>query len=409
MNDTIFIIFYSKQTIKMRLFNYEKLSRSMHSSNVDVILAGTKPNVEYLTDFEWMKGFSKDNFLLEDGENYAASFVGLPIDENTGPFYVAPSTQIGYPENYHMWIKDISYWGPIFFVSGSESQIDSADNPIERVAQVLYEKNLDKARIGVEWRHLEMKFAEDLREFLPMATLVDAESILWDLRMVKSEEEIIRIRKASDITSDVINSIYENVAFEGMTEWDLEHHLGVAFAELGSRHLWTDVGFGPKGANFVGPTNEILRKGDILRIDASGWWKGYVTDQSRSSAWNGEISDDAKKAHASILRMNKKLRESVRPGSLPADLYRLTMQMFEEEGYDSLTPQAGHSLGRTVHEPPFLVEGSNRPLEPGMIVVVEPTMRVQGVGSINIEDTTLVTEDGCESLTSTPREWDAFL
>ena len=67
MNDTIFIIFYSKQTIKMRLFNYEKLSRSMHSSNVDVILAGTKPNVEYLTDFEWMKGFSKDNFLLEDG------------------------------------------------------------------------------------------------------------------------------------------------------------------------------------------------------------------------------------------------------------------------------------------------------------------------------------------------------
>ena len=107
--------------------------------------------------------------------------------------------------------------------------------------------------------------------------------------------------------------------------------------------------------------------------------------------------------------MNKKLRESVRPGSLPADLYRLTMQMFEEEGYDSLTPQAGHSLGRTVHEPPFLVEGSNRPLEPGMIVVVEPTMRVQGVGSINIEDTTLVTEGGCESLTSTPREWDAFL
>ena len=121
------------------------------------------------------------------------------------------------------------------------------------------------------------------------------------------------------------------------------------------------------------------------------------------------ISDEAKKAHASILRMNKKLRDSVRPGILPSDLYLLTMKMFEEEGYESLTPQAGHSLGRTVHEPPFLVKGSNKPLEPGMIVVVEPTMRVQGVGSINIEDTTLVTEDGCESLTSSPREWDAFL
>ena len=149
--------------------------------------------------------------------------------------------------------------------------------------------------------------------------------------------------------------------------------------------------------------------GEILRIDASGWWNGYVSDQSRSLAWDGEISDEAKKAHASILRMNKKLRDSVRPGILPSDLYLLTMKMFEEEGYESLTPQAGHSLGRTVHEPPFLVKGSNKPLEPGMIVVVEPTMRVQGVGSINIEDTTLVTEDGCESLTSSPREWDAFL
>ena len=94
---------------------------------------------------------------------------------------------------------------------------------------------------------------------------------------------------------------------------------------------------------------------------------------------------------------------------LPSDLYRLTMRLFEEEGYDSLTLQAGHSLGTVAHEPPFLVEGSDRPLEPGMIVVVEPTMRLAGIGSINIEDTTVVTEDGWEVLTSTPREWDAFL
>jgi Xaa-Pro aminopeptidase len=365
--------------------------------------------VEYLTDVEWMRWFDKENFLTENGEHYAAAFVGLPKEEADGPFYVAPSTQTGYPENYGIWIKDVRYWGPVFFVTGSFNQMDSADNPINRVAQVLREKGLDKGRIGVEWRHLEMQFAEDLREFLPMATLVDAEPILWELRMVKSEEEIKRIRKASDITSDVINSIYLHAAYEGMTEWDLERYLGVAFAERGSRHLWTDVGFGPKGARFAGPTDEKLRRGDVLRIDASGWWDGYVSDQSRSLAWDGALTDEAKSAHAAIYRMNRELRKAVRPGALPSDLYRLTMRLFDEEGYDSLTPQAGHSLGRVAHEPPFLVEGSNRPLEPGMIVVVEPTMRVQGIGSINIEDTTVVTEDGCEVLTSTPREWDAFL
>jgi len=85
------------------------------------------------------------------------------------------------------------------------------------------------------------------------------------------------------------------------------------------------------------------------------------------------------------------------------------MGTLDEAGYASLTPQAGHSIGRMAHEPPFLVEGNDRPLEPGMVVVVEPTIRVRGAGSFNIEDTTLVTEDGCEVLTSTPRELDAFL
>ena len=393
----------------MRLFHYEKLSAEMHARDIDVILAGTKPNVEYLTDVEWMRWFDKENFLTEDGENYAASFVGLPRDQKVGPFYVAPSPQTGYPENYGMWIEDIRYWGPVFLVDGSDGQMESADNPVARVAQVLREKGLDKGRIGVEWRHIEMHFVENLREFLPMATLVDAEPILWELRIIKSEEEINRIRKASKITSEVVNSIYAEFAYEGMTEWDLERYLGVAFAERASRHLWTDVGFGPKGARFAGPTDEKLKRGDILRIDASGWWDGYVSDQSRSLAWDGELTDKAKQAHAAILRMNRELREAVRPGVLPSDLYKLTMQIFDDEGYESLTPQAGHSLGRIAHEPPFLVEGYDRPLEPGMIVVVEPTMRVEGVGSINIEDTTVVTEDGCEVLTETPREWDAFL
>ena len=169
----------------MRLFDYEKLSAEMHARDIDVILAGTKPNVEYLTDVEWMRWFDKENFLTEDGENYAASFVGLPRDQEVGPFYVAPSTQTGYPENYGMWIEDIRYWGPVFFVDGSDDQMDSADNPVARVAQVLREKGLDKGRIGVEWRHIEMQFVENLREFLPMATLVDAEQILWELRIIK--------------------------------------------------------------------------------------------------------------------------------------------------------------------------------------------------------------------------------
>ena len=72
----------------------------MFACDIDVILAGTKPNVEYLTDVEWMRWFNKENFLPENGENHAASFVGLPCNQK----------------------EDDRYWDPVLFVDGSDGK-----------------------------------------------------------------------------------------------------------------------------------------------------------------------------------------------------------------------------------------------------------------------------------------------
>ena len=69
-----------------------------------------------------------------------------------------------------------------------------------------------------------------------------------------------------------------------------------------------------------------------------------------------------------------------------------------------LAPYAGHGIGRDVHEPPFLGADDDTLLEPGMVLDFEPTMRVAGVGSVNIEDMVLITDNGCEPLTKFPRE-----
>ncbi len=393
----------------VRLFDYDRLSRIMHKSGADVVLAHTKPNLEYITDFEWMRGFDKSNFLNEVGSAYVVSFAGLPQDEAKGPFYVAASTETGYPEHYNCWIKDVRYWGPVFHVQGRRQQMDAAETPIARLAQVLKEKGLDRGKIAVEWRQIELVYYEQMRELLPHARIVDAEPILTELRMFKSDEEVRRLREVCRITSEVMDTVYRTAAYEGMTEWDLESYLDVAFAQRKSRHVWTDVAFGPKGATFVGPTDTRLERGHILRLDIGGWSEGYVCDMSRSMAWGGKPVEAARRAHAAIYRMNRELAAAVRPGAVPSDLYRMVMRIFEDEGYASLTPQAGHSLGRTAHEPPFLVAGYDRPLEKGMVVVIEPTMRIQGAGSFNIEDTTLVTDEGCEVLSTTPRELEAYL
>ena len=180
-------------------------------------------------------------------------------------------------------------------------------------------------------------------------------------------------------------------------------------ADRGLHYEWIDIGFGPKGAEFVGPSDTRLKPGEILRIDIGGSYRGYMCDISRSLAFGGGVSDEATRAHTAIYEANRTLLRALRPGVTGREMCRLCMRIIEDAGYRSLTPQAGHSLGRTVHEPPFLIEENGLPLEPGTVLIVEPTLRVEGVGSVNIEDMMLATEDGAECLTPLPRELEAYL
>ena len=98
------------------------------------------------------------------------------------------------------------------------------------------------------------------------------------------------------------------------------------------------------------------------------------------------------------------LRREAGPGVRCGDLHRLTCETLDQRGYRLLAPYAGHGIGRDVHEPPFLGAEDDTRLAPGMVLDFEPTMRVAGVGSVNIEDMVLITDSGCEPLTNFPRD-----
>ncbi len=122
------------------------------------------------------------------------------------------------------------------------------------------------------------------------------------------------------------------------------------------------------------------------------------------AAFAAPPSADARRAHAAILAANEALRRETGPGVRCADLGRLARELLAARGYPLLAPYAGHGIGRDVGEPPFLADWDTTALAPGMVLALEPTMRVAGVGSVNIEDMVLVTTDGGEPLTTFPRE-----
>ena len=91
-----------------------------------------------------------------------------------------------------------------------------------------------------------------------------------------------------------------------------------------------------------------------------------------------------------------------------SEVARIAHATLGGHGYPMLAPQAGHGIGRDVHEPPYLAEWDTTVLGPGMVIDLEPAMRVAGVGSVNIEDMVVITESGCDVLTNYPRELKVF-
>jgi Xaa-Pro dipeptidase len=302
------------------------------------------------------------------------------------------------------WIADRRVWGPTWAYVGRDSASATAPTDVAVcVAQALLDRGLDHGRIALELEAVPAARYKRLCELLPRVEFVDVAPILWPLRARKSAEEISRLRHAAAATDAALRAGYEALDAR-CREVDLERVMAGALTASGVAYGWCSIAYGPKGATDVQPSPRVPAPGEIVRVDLVGFFKGYFSDMSRVAAF-GQVPDAAaQRAHEAILYTNSLLRREAGPGVRAAALNRLAQETLANRGYRLLAPYAGHGIGRDVHEPPFLSDWDETVLEPGMVIDLEPTMRVAGVGSVNIEDMVLITDTGCEPLTNFPRE-----
>lgn len=385
----------------MQLFDYTLASTLMDEMGIDLILVSSPENTGYLADYDFYINGGHP-FMLDGTDRWTGRMVGIPRQEERGPFIAAISFEDTLMKHFDVWIHDRSYFGPQMFYQGYSEKQDYAESLIECVVEAIRERGLAESTIAVDMAFMAAAHYVELRKLLPKATFVDAEPLLWELRVIKSPEEIRRIRKAAQATDAAVDAAYA-ACHEGMTELEFQRILKQTMVQEGTDHGWSSVAFGPKGATLVMATEERLAPGQVVRMDACARYQGYISDISRVRVF-GEPSDEIKRAHDAIYRANRMLAETARPGVRCCDLYEMVMKHFSETGYKSLSPQAGHGIGKDAHEPPMLAGWNETVLEPNMVVVFEPTMRLAGVGSFNIEDMVLITEDGNEPLTTSVRE-----
>ncbi len=281
---------------------------------------------------------------------------------------------------------------------------DDGEDPREGIGEIL--SMTDPDRLLVDDR-LWARFTQDLRAATD-AEFGLASEILADLRIRKDEAEIDAIRRASALTDRVSEGIRGRDAI-GMTERELAREIESRLAEAGGEgsSFETIVGSGPNGARpHHRRGGRKIESGDPVVLDFGARLDGYPSDQTRTHVFSGDPSEKFEEVHEVVREAQQAAVGRIEPG-IPAEAVdRAAREVIEAAGYgEEFTHRTGHGVGIEVHEPPYIVAGNDRELEPGMVFSVEPGIYLEGEFGVRIEDLVVVTAEGCERLNDSPRSW----
>jgi Xaa-Pro aminopeptidase len=244
-----------------------------------------------------------------------------------------------------------------------------------------------------------------LQEALPESKYVSMTSTLPMLRAVKDEDELERLT-AAGAAADASFEQIAGVQFAGRHESDVGADLAGFLREHGHSEVdFTVVGSGPNGAN---PHHELsertIEDGDMVVLDFGGLKDGYGSDTTRT-VHVGEPSDEERRVYEVVKHAQQTAFEAVRPGIACQEIDRAARKVITDAGYgEYFIHRTGHGIGLTTHEPPYMVEGEARELEPGMCFSIEPGVYLPDRFGVRIEDIVTVTEDGGRRLNNTSHE-----
>ncbi|WP_268221097.1 aminopeptidase P family protein [Streptomyces sp. EMB24] len=243
-----------------------------------------------------------------------------------------------------------------------------------------------------------------LQQALPGTSYVSLTEALPMLRAVKDAAELERLAAAGAAADAAFEEI-RNVRFSGRPESEVAADLAALLRRFGHSQVdFTIVASGPNGAN---PHHEAgdrrIGRGDMVVLDFGGLKDGYGSDTSRT-VHVGEPTEEERRVHDVVREAQEAGFRAVRPGAACQDVDRAARAVIAEAGYgEYFVHRTGHGIGVTTHEPPYMIEGEERPLVPGMCFSVEPGVYLPGRFGVRIEDIVTVTEDGGRRLNDTER------
>ena len=376
-------------------FDTAKLDLLMEAAGLDILVATSKHNVQYLLGaeraifFDYMDALGVSRYLpvviYPKGAPDKAVYIGHRLE--THQRAVAP-----------LWVPQARTEG-----NGSVDAVSQA-------VGLINDAGVPMKRVGVEMPFLPMDAGRALSDALPGSEIKDALLVLERLRAVKSPAELARLKKASEL---VIDSMIEVIANHGpgTTKQQLSDALKIAEVNRGLTFEYCLLACGSNHNR--APSAQRWENGDVLSLDSGGNYHGYIGDLARMAVL-GEPDSELMDLLAEIETIQRAAFAAVRPGAMGGEIYVAAERELARSSQRECTDFLAHGMGLVSHEAPRLTAtgpipyddpDARRPLEPGMVVSIETTMKHPTRGFIKLEDTVAVTATGHEIFGEGGRGW----
>jgi Xaa-Pro aminopeptidase len=385
--------------------NGERAFEVLQREGIDALIASSTENVFYISNY-WSLG----KRLGCGVEAYAI----LPLKES--PAIIAPLNEADLLVENQTWIGDVRFYGEsgvdlgtpedpseeTGLVMGLYSSASPEADGASALLKAIEDKGLNGAKIALDTSGLSPAQYEHLKSKLQGVELVDGANLLREIRLVKTEGEVERIKRATAITEKSMEDALE-IARDEITELDLAGMYGYSVAYDGGRVTQNLIGFRDRSAypNPL-PTMYEAKKRDLVRLTLGCTWDHYHSNVSRTAVIGRPLAKVERRWEAIIAAQDAAL-DAVKPGAKVSEIYATAEKELTSDEVGRYPSMIGHGLGIECNEMPVISKTGDTDLLEGMVVNVDIPVLELGWGGIQLEDTILVTSDGFELLTRTDR------
>jgi Xaa-Pro aminopeptidase len=376
-------------------FDTARLDRLMDEAGIDVLIATSKHNVQYLLGghraffFDYMDAMGVSRYLpmviYPKGAPDKAAFFGHRL------------------ENFQREINP--FWMPTQLANSSGS-LDTTQKAVDHIKK----SGVKASSIGVETAFLPMDAGSALKSAFPESAIKDALFILERMRALKTPDELANLKIASEAVLDSMKAVIANHG-PGSTKAELTEALR---REETNRGLTFEYCLITAGTSLNrAPSRQVWGEGDILSLDSGGNYHGYIGDICRM-AIQGEPDAELEDMLGDIEEIQRASMKPIKAGVMGGEVYRMGEERLAKSKFHNNMHFLGHGMGLVSHEAPRLTASgpvpyddydAKRPLETGMVISVETTLAHPNRGFVKLEDTVIVTDSGFDIYGEGARGW----